>query len=98
MNEQDKNEMFADFLKFYEYQNHLDKPKAKEESSHLFSKIIVCICIFLAIGYTGLCLLMQWVKGVQPESQLTLSFFAFIVGELSALAFIKKSDKDGGNK
>lgn len=48
--------------------------KAKHKG--LFSRLIVLLCLGLAIGYTGICLLMQWHTGVQPEPQLTIVFLA----------------------
>ena len=66
---------------------------AHKERSHkgLFSRLIVLLCLGLAIGYTGICLLMQWAHGMQPEPQLTISLFAFISAELMSLAAIKRN-------
>lgn len=61
-----------------------------------YSKIIVGVCILLAVSYTGFCLVMQYKTGTQPEPQLTIAFFAFISVELWNLAKIKRhkdSDK-----
>lgn len=55
-----------------------------------FAKFMVILCIFLTVGYTGACLLMQYRTGVQPEPQLTIAFFSFITVELWNLASIKK--------
>lgn len=66
--------------------------KAKHKG--LFSRLIVLLCIGLAIGYTGICLMMQWRTGVQPEPQLTIAFFAFISAELWNLAKIKRHKED----
>lgn len=65
---------------------------AHKERSHkgLFSRLIVLLCLGLAIGYTGICLLMQWRTGVQPETELTIVFFVFITAELGNLAKIKR--------
>lgn len=67
--------------------------KAKHKG--LFSRLIVLLCIGLAIGYTGICLMMQWRTGVQPEPQLTVVFFGFITVELWSLSKIKRNkDKE----
>lgn len=70
-----------------------------KERSHkgLFSRLIVLLCIALAIGYTAICLMMQWRTGVQPEPQLTVVFFGFITAELWSLSKIK-CNKDGEKK
>lgn len=70
---------------------------AHKERSHkgLFSRLIVLLCLGLAIGYTGICLLMQWRTGVQPEPQLTIVFFGFITVELWNLAKIKRGKDEG---
>lgn len=69
---------------------------SKKERSHkgLFSRLIVLLCIALAIGYTAICLLMQYRTGTQPEPQLTIAFFAFISAELWNLAKIKRHKED----
>ena len=59
----------------------------------LFAKVIVAMCILLAVGYTGICLLMQWRTGTQPEPQLTIVFFSFITVELWNLAKLKQSKR-----
>lgn len=64
----------------------------------LYSKIVVITCILLAIGYTGICLLMQWKTGTQPEPQLTIAFFGFVTVELWNLAKIKRSKKGDENE
>lgn len=66
------------------------KKKKKKNTTGQFSKRIVIFCIFLVIGYTGFCLAMQWFKGFQPESQLTIGFFAFVTVELWNLSNIKR--------
>ena len=71
-----------------------DKPKKDGR----FSKRIVLLCIFLPILYTGICLAMQWFTGTQPESQLTVSFFAFISVELWSLSKIKRDEVKKENK
>ena len=70
--------------------NQYFKPAKKKG---LFAKVIVAMCILLAVGYTGICLLMQWRTGTQPEPQLTIVFFSFITVELWNLAKIKQSKR-----
>lgn len=69
-----------------------EKATQRRKAKHkgLFSRLIVLLCLGLAIGYTGICLLMQWRTGVQPEPQLTIVFFGFITAELWNLAKIKR--------
>ena len=68
-------------------------------SKGLFSKVIVALCILLAVGYTGACLLMQWAHGTSPEPQLTIAFYSFISVELWSLSKIKRDkNKNGGDK
>lgn len=69
----------------------------KRNHKGLFSRLIVLLCIALAIGYTAICLMMQWRTGVQPEPQLTVVFFGFITAELWSLSKIKRN-KDGEKK
>lgn len=92
MTEQEKKVLLEQISKALE--DKVESEPKKEltpiQKKHLFSKLIVCLCIFLAIGYTGLCLLMQWLRGIQPEPQLTISFFAFVSAELMSLAAIKR--------
>lgn len=93
MTEQEKKVLLEQISKALE-----EKPESKQEltpvkKKHLFSKLIVCLCIFLAIGYTGLCLLMQWFRGIQPEPQLTISFMGFVAAELWSLSKIKRDSK-----
>lgn len=52
------------------------KTKEKPRKKGLFSKVVVTLCILIVIAYTSICLLMQWARGMQPEPQLTISFFA----------------------
>lgn len=73
------------------------KIKKKKNRKGLYSKAIVALCILLAVGYTGICLLMQWTRGIQPEPQLTIAFFAFVATELWSLSKIKRS-KNENNK
>lgn len=74
------------------------KPKKKKNRKGLYSKVIVALCILLAVGYTGICLLMQWVHGFQPEPQLTIAFFAFVATELWSLSKIKRSKNDNSKE
>lgn len=74
------------------------KPKKKKSRKGLYSKVIVALCILLAVGYTGICLLMQWVHGFQPEPQLTIAFFAFVATELWSLSKIKRSKNDNSKE
>lgn len=75
------------------------KGTSPQKRSHkgLFSRLIVLLCIDLAIGYTAICLMMQWRTGVQPEPQLTIVFFGFITVELWSLSKIKRN-KDSEKK
>lgn len=74
------------------------KAKKKKSRKGLYSKVIVALCILLAVGYTGICLLMQWSHGTQPEPQLTIAFFAFVATELWSLSKIKRSKNENGEK
>lgn len=74
------------------------KPKKKKNRKGLYSKVIVALCILLAVGYTGICLLMQWARGFQPEPQLTIAFFAFVATELWSLSKIKRSKNDNSKE
>ena len=90
MTEDEMEKLAADLRAF------LDGQKGRR-SKGLFSKVIVALCILLAVGYTGACLLIQWAHGTSPEPQLTIAFFGFITVELWSLAKIKrdKNKKDG---
>lgn len=66
------------------------RTKEKPRKKGLFSKVVVTLCILIVIAYTSICLLMQWARGMQPEPQLTISFFAFVSAELMSLAAIKR--------
>lgn len=74
------------------------KARKKKSRKGLYSKVIVALCILLAVGYTGICLLMQWAHGTQPEPQLTIAFFAFVATELWSLSKIKRSKNENGEK
>ena len=95
------NEMEAVVKQIAEYMEsstvNSAKAKKKKNRKGLYSKVIVALCILLAVGYTGFCLLMQWMHGMQPEPQLTVSFFAFVATELWSLSKIKRS-KNENNK
>lgn len=76
----------------------LMKAKKKKNRKGLYSKVVVALCILLAVGYTVICLLMQWVHGFQPEPQLTIAFFAFVATELWSLSKIKRSKNDNNKE
>lgn len=96
------NEMETVVKQIAEYMeaNTASSAKAKKKKSRkgLYSKVIVALCILLAVGYTGICLLMQWVHGFQPEPQLTIAFFAFVATELWSLSKIKRSKNDNNKE
>lgn len=96
------NEMEAVVKQIAEYMEsstvNSAKAKKKKNRKGLYSKVIVSLCILLAVGYTGICLLMQWVHGFQPEPQLTVSFFAFVATELWSLSKIKRSKNDNNKE
>lgn len=96
MTDKELDELTAELQQFLASQKGTS---SKKERSHkgLFSRLIVLLCIGLAIGYTGICLMMQWRTGVQPEPQLTIVFFGFITVELWSLSKIKRN-KDGEKK
>ena len=96
------NEMETILKQIAEYMesNAVGSSKAKKQKSRkgLYSKVIVSLCRLLAVGYTGICLLMQWVHGFQPEPQLTIAFFAFVATELWSLSKIKRSKNDNNKE
>lgn len=96
------NEMEAVVKQIAEYMEsstvNSAKAKKKKNRKGLYSKVIVALCILLAVGYTGFCLLMQWVHGFQPEPQLTIAFFAFVATELWSLSKIKRSKNDNNKE
>lgn len=96
------NEMEAVVKQIAEYMEsstvNSAKAKKKKNRKGLYSKVIVSLCILLAVGYTGFCLLMQWVHGFQPEPQLTIAFFAFVATELWSLSKIKRSKNDSNKE
>lgn len=88
MTDQEKQALIEQFTKALD-----EKPKQEptpQQKKHLFSKMIVCLCIFLVIAYTGFCLVMQYRTGIQPEPQLTISFMGFVAVELWSLSKIKR--------
>ena len=96
------NEMEAVVKQIAEYMEsstvNSAKAKKKKNRKGLYSKVIVALCILMAVGYTGFCLLMQWVHGFQPEPQLTIAFFAFVATELWSLSKIKRSKNDNNKE
>lgn len=93
MTNEEADKLEQDLQEFLEQQKNV-KPQKRRG---LYSKIIVALCVLLAVGYTGICLLMQYRTGTQPEPQLTIAFFAFISAELWNLAKIKRG-KGGDDK
>ena len=96
------NEMEAVVKQIAEYMEsstvNSAKAKKKKNRKGLYSKVIVALCILMAVGYTGFCLFMQWVHGFQPEPQLTIAFFAFVATELWSLSKIKRSKNDSNKE
>lgn len=90
MTNEEADKLEQDLQEFLEQQKNV-KPQKRRG---LYSKIIVALCVLLAVGYTGICLLMQYRTGTQPEPQLTIAFFAFISAELWNLAKIKRHKED----
>ena len=60
-----------------------------------YSKIIVVLCIVLAIAFT-VAVLVLMAGGMDEPMTLIPSFFAFVTGELWALATIKKKEVQNG--
>lgn len=90
MTNEEADKLEQDLQEFLERQKKTGTPRRKG----IYSKIIVALCVLLAVGYTGICLLMQYRTGTQPEPQLTIAFFAFISAELWNLAKIKRHKED----
>ena len=90
MTNEEADKLEQDLQEFLERQKKERAPKRRG----IYSKIIVALCVLLAVGYTGICLLMQYRTGTQPEPQLTIAFFAFISAELWNLAKIKRHKED----
>ena len=86
--EQEQEQLLSE-LKAFLHANNTAKGE-KPPKKGLFSKVVVTLCILIVIAYTSICLLMQWARGMQPEPQLTISFFAFVSAELMSLAAIKR--------
>lgn len=90
MTDEEVEKMEQDLREFLDRQKKARPAKKKG----IYSKIIVALCVLLAVSYTGICLLMQYRTGTQPEPQLTIAFFAFISAELWNLAKIKRHKED----
>lgn len=95
MTDKELDELTTELQQFLASQKGTSAKKRNHKG--LFSRLIVLLCIALAIGYTAVCLMMQWRTGVQPEPQLTVVFFGFITVELWSLSKIKRN-KDGEKK
>ena len=52
-----------------------------------YSKIIVAVCIGLAIVYAAATLVGYYLLGLEPPGELTKYLYTCIIGELVALAF-----------
>lgn len=61
-----------------------------------FSKLIVCLILFLNIAFTIAVLAVFWHTGGNEPSSLVVSWFAFTGTELVSLASIKKRKIDSG--
>ena len=93
MTDKELDELTTELQQFLASQKGTSAKKRNHKG--LFSRLIVLLCIALAIGYTAVCLMMQWRAGVQPEPQLTIVFFGFITVELWSLSKIKRNkDKE----
>lgn len=90
MTNEEADKLEQDLQEFLERQKKERAPKRRG----IYSKIIVALCVLLAVSYTGICLLMQYRTGTQPEPQLTIAFFAFISAELWNLAKIKRHKEE----
>lgn len=88
LTEQEQEQLLSELKTFLHANNTAKGEKPRKKG--LFSKVVVTLCILIVIGYTSICLLMQWAHGMQPEPQLTISFFAFVSAELMSLAAIKR--------
>ena len=95
MTDKELDELTTELQQFLASQKGTSTKKRNHKC--VFSRLIVLLCIALAIGYTAICLMMQWRTGVQPEPQLTVVFFGFITVELWSLSKIKRN-KDGEKK
>lgn len=93
MTNEEADKLEQDLQEFLERQKEKRAPKRTKRRG-IYSKIIVALCVLLAVSYTGICLLMQYRTGTQPEPQLTIAFFAFISAELWNLAKIKRHKED----
>lgn len=52
-----------------------------------YSKIIVAVCIGLAIAYAAATLVGYYLLGLEPPGELTKYLYTCIIGELVVLAF-----------
>ncbi len=62
-----------------------------------FSKIIVFMIVLTVIAYTGINLWFFYNTGIEP-TVLTGAFFAFMGGEVWALATIRKKEVEAGKE
>lgn len=91
MTEEEMEKLTEDLRAYLDRQGTITKQKTKRKG--IYSKVVVALCILLAVGYTGICLYMQYRTGTQPEPQLTIAFFGFVTAELWNLAKIKRGEK-----
>ena len=66
MTEQEQEQLLSE-LKTFLHANNTTKGE-KPPKKGLFSKVVVALCILLAVGYTGACLLMQWAHGMHVHT------------------------------
>ena len=59
-----------------------------------YSKIIVAVCIGLAIVYAAATLVGYYLLGLEPPGELTKYLYTCIIGELVALAFLRSAVGD----
>lgn len=55
-----------------------------------YSKIIVAVCIGLAIAYAAATLVGYYLLGLEPPGELTKYLYTCIIGELVALALSRR--------
>lgn len=96
LTEEEMEKLTEDLRAYLDRQGTIPKQKPKRKG--IYSKVVVALCILLAVGYTGICLLMQWTHGIQPEPQLTIAFFGFVTAELWSLSKIKRSKNENNRK
>lgn len=68
MTDQELETLTDDLRKYLDEQGR-QRPK-KRSRKGLFSKLIVMLCLILAVGYTGVCLLMQWMRWLKSVHKL----------------------------